>query len=365
MPKSKTTNQNQPTADSTKNKKSVPVNHVILKRIGDLKTLVDDLSGSNQDKALANLDLSDEIQKQSSEIEKLRDELSRFQSGLLGSFCDALDERLLRASESGQRFTENDQSRSSVAQTDAVVGEQREEGESAKRTLADQDTGSWESIRSAMLVEHESPEKAGDSLTSRPTNCVSHESQSSEAGAECESIRQSQGELSAVKSEDLVTHTDNVEDVEIDFDFIHSDIIADLDSLDETALKSVVEKQEQLISVLIRRLRTRHNNRPTMTSEQLESVQSLASDELSEEIHRTLAVLHSQQRQGELELSLERAKLSRRRTELEELEARIGGRARTLGLTIDQDGNLKDAANTGQAAGSKSRRWLGALGFGQ
>lgn len=372
MSNSKTSNPDQPATDSAKSKKTAPINHVILKRIGDLKTLVADLADSNEDKAMAGLDLGQEIHKQTSEIEALRNELHKFQSGILGSFCAALDERLI------QPAANTDPPAKNGAPKDLPKTELREDSEAAAKTALTKNSGtpddadtkddspaglnlnSWESIRSAFLEEHEIETDTVSSTASKTADRDNDNSAISELGT----VEREEGQSLNSLDETLPTHTDNVEDTEDDLDFKHSDIIADLDSLDETTLRSVVEKQEQLILGLIRRLRTRYNNRPTMTCEQLESVQGLADEGLAEEIRNTLAVLHSQQRQGELELSLERAKLSRRKTELEQLEARIEGRARTLGVTINENGDLEDASVAERGTGTKSRRWLGAMGFG-
>lgn len=356
-----------------------PINHVILKRIGDLKSLVSDLAVSNEDKAIAGLDLGCEIQKQASEIEALKNELQKFQSGLLSSFCDALDERLIQpapipAAETKETQDVSDSTpsiippsspASTLAKNFSPIGlaadafgnskNDKPAGEKNDRSADDPAAGlkeeTWESIRSAFLNEHEVPEVPDAS--------------SADFTDEVVGIDLVEAEISGNTNHDGPrAHLDNVEDTEDDLDFKHSDIIADLDSLDETTLRSVVKKQEQLILGLIRRLRTRYNNRPTMTIEQLESVQNLADESLALEIQQTLAILHSQQRQGELELSLERAKLSRRRTELEQLEARIDGRARTLGVTINDEGSLEDVPVADRGTGTKSRRWLGAMGFG-
>lgn len=385
MSKSKNSNPDQPAVTAAKGKKTAPINHVILKRIGDLKTLVADLVVSNDDKAMAGLDLGNEIQKQASEIEALKSELQKFQSGLLGSFCDALDKRLIQSAPVADSAACENQNvepeTSSDSQTSApstlpknfspiglpadaflknndAASEKKDQ--SAEDRLAEERSPglkeeTWESIRSAFLIEHEVPTEG------EPSSAVSADAV---VGIDLAKEESDNAISETTNNDGSRTHTDNIEDTEDDLDFKHSDIIADLDSLDEDTLRSVVKKQEQLILGLIRRLRTRYNNRPTMTVEQLESVQDLADDTLATEIRETLAVLHSQQRQGELELSLERAKLSRRRTELEQLEARIDGRARTLGVTINDEGALEDAPVADRGTGTKSRRWLGAMGFG-
>ncbi|MEP3480551.1 MAG: hypothetical protein ABJZ55_14975 [Fuerstiella sp.] len=354
MPKPKTSPSGQQATDSAKGKKTAPINHVILKRIGDLKTLLSDLVDSNEDKAIADLDLGQEIHKHTSEIEALRNEMHQFQTGMLSSFCDALDQRLKQSSVvSVDSETSHSLELSAPTAGPNVTESNATEAHSDSEEVPTEglQENSWESIRSAFLVEHEiTPESEAASTTESST------SDNAEPLTADDALKSFEGSLPTV--------FDNVEDSEADLDFKHSDIIADLDSLDETTLKSVVTRQEQLILGLIRRLRTKHGNRPTMTSEQLESVQQLADEPLAEEIRKTLAVLHNQQRQGELELSLERAKLSRRRTELEQLEARIEGRARTLGVTITDDGDLTEVAMAERGTGTKSRRWLGAMGFG-
>lgn len=387
MANTRSSNPNQAESGSAKSKKTAPINHVILKRIGDLKKLVADLSDAKDGSVTAALDVGTEIQKQSSEIEALRNELQNFQSGILSSFCDALDERLTQPSVELGRLAREERihtaeesakpallTESPASEASPAVTQSPKKNTSAEKAAGDDGESSpglkadtWEAIRSAFLNEHEveTVPGSGDAtqfdLSQIQSGALAGDNSTGDGSASAQLDIDQRSGLSAVSS---LMHLDNVEDSEDDLDFKHSDIIADLDSLDESTLRSVIDKQEQLILGLIRRLRTRYNNRPTMTGEQLATVQDLAGEELSAEIRQTLTVLHSQQRQGELELSLERAKLSRRRTELDQLEARIEGRARTLGVTINENGSLEDATAVDRGTGSKSRRWLGAMGFG-
>ena len=359
MSKPKTSPSGQQATDSAKGKKTAPINHVILKRIGDLKALVSDLVDSNEDKAIADLDLGQEIHKHASEIEALRNEMHQFQSGILSSFCDALDQRLQQSSVVSTVTAIQQKTALSVPAVEPKVVESNSSSEE-ELTEGLEET-SWESIRSAFLVEHEiTPDADGASTTDNSIEAV----QPADADFSAGTLEDRALEDSLQTTEDSAAFDKTTEDCDADLDFKHSDIIADLDSLDESMLKSLVTKQEQFISELICRLRAKHDSRPTMTAEQLESVQQFADEPLAEEIRNTLAVLNDQQRQGELELSLERAKLSRRHTELDQLEARIAGRARTLGVTITDNGDLAEAAVTERGTGTKSRRWLGAMGFG-
>ena len=86
-------------------------------------------------------------------------------------------------------------------------------------------------------------------------------------------------------------------------------------------------------------------------------------EEFSSRVNHTLQRMDEQIRLGELELSLERARISRQASQLESLKHHIERNARQLGWTINPDGSI--AAETGSTPkGTGSRRWLGKLGFG-
>ena len=68
---------------------------------------------------------------------------------------------------------------------------------------------------------------------------------------------------------------------------------------------------------------------------------------------------------GELELSLERARIARQVNQLEHSRMLIERNARQLGLLLNPDGSLTNPGVQSGRTKSGSRRWLGKLGFGQ
>lgn len=335
-------------------KKSVPINHVILKRVTDIKAMVGDLAESRNSAAATDQQLTTEVQRQSSELVAIKDQLQEFQQNILAEFCVALDERLAnqpvqetpselptqpQSLRPSQHFVQSESH--SPAEPDGQ--DQSNANDDAENSGLKEDT--WASIRSAFLVGHQidaEEDPASDPAISATESEVSNQQQ------QLDSVPDSE-----VAEEPSLVEIDGYE------------VVADLDSLDEPELRETVENQERVISMLIRKLQTRQINRPTMTPEQLAAVQELAEEDLALEIRETLAILHDLQRQGELELSLERARLSRRRTDLDQLQERIEGRARTLGVVIKDDGTIDDIKAAERGLGSKSRRWLGAMGFGE
>ena len=67
---------------------------------------------------------------------------------------------------------------------------------------------------------------------------------------------------------------------------------------------------------------------------------------------------------GELELSLERARLSRQVSQLDNSRRLIEHNARQLGFTLEENGTLSNPDKV-ILRGSGSRRWLSKLGFAQ
>ena len=85
--------------------------------------------------------------------------------------------------------------------------------------------------------------------------------------------------------------------------------------------------------------------------------------ELAAQVLQTLEQLNELARVGELELSLERARLARQINQLDHSRQLIKHNARQIGLTLEEDGTVSNPQkltlrNTG------SRRWLSKLGFG-
>ena len=87
-------------------------------------------------------------------------------------------------------------------------------------------------------------------------------------------------------------------------------------------------------------------------------------ENLAAQVTQTLQQLDELARIGELELSLERARLARHVNQLDDSRRLIEHHARQLGLTLTDDGTLSNPQKSA-VRGSGSRRWLSKLGFGQ
>ena len=86
-------------------------------------------------------------------------------------------------------------------------------------------------------------------------------------------------------------------------------------------------------------------------------------EELAAQVLQTLQQLNELARIGELELSLERARLSRQVNQLAHTRQLLEHNARQIGLTIEEDGTVLNPQNLTLRNGG-SRRWLSKLGFG-
>lgn len=367
MVNSSTTDRPSSELSTSDGKKSVPVTHVILKRVTDLKAMVSELKdssfGRSPESDQASL-LQAQLEQQTAELSSLQRQVETFQSGLLDSIRDTLNDRLaeiVSSSQPGGQATApstadppeakpNDSSllaRFGMKSRDAEENKQSADKHSPANGAEDEGPpeSTWASIRSAFLNDHPVDDETADSNQELAPS-TGHETTDPAAGND------QADELREI-NQFTVLDLPELEELKI---------VADLDSLSETELRATVEKQERVISALVRRLQTRFINRPTLTTEQLAAVREDVGGELSDSIQETLALLQQQLRQGELDLSFERARLSRRRTELEQLEERIEGRARTLGVTINDDGTIDDVKSA-QQTGSKARRWLGAMGL--
>jgi hypothetical protein len=137
----------------------------------------------------------------------------------------------------------------------------------------------------------------------------------------------------------------------------------DTSKLSDEQLREEFYKRELLISALSSRLRRQCGNQSDMLSaDQLRKMTDTQPEELAKAIRYTLMRMDEQLRLGELEMSLERARLSRQLTQLEHTKLILERNARQMGLTINPDGTISGTTGN-QGKGSSSRRWLGKLGF--
>ena len=141
--------------------------------------------------------------------------------------------------------------------------------------------------------------------------------------------------------------------------------LIDIDALDITQLREALKQRERLICSIIGRLRRQsYSSTDTMTTEQLRTLMTDMPAEFATRVNHTLQRIDEQLRLGELELSLERARLSRQASQLDYARAQVEHNARQLGYTINPDGTLSSDA-TAMPRTSSSRRWLGKLGFSE
>jgi len=139
----------------------------------------------------------------------------------------------------------------------------------------------------------------------------------------------------------------------------------DPELLNDQELRAVFHEREEFIVKLIGRLRHQHQKSSGhVPAEQLKHMAEFLPKDLAEQVLKTLQQLNELARIGELELSLERARLSRQVNQLDTSRQLIEHNARQIGLTLEEDGTLSNPLKlTLRTAGS--RRWLSKLGFGQ
>ena len=140
--------------------------------------------------------------------------------------------------------------------------------------------------------------------------------------------------------------------------------LLDIDSLADAELRPALVEREGLMSILVQRLLSKVCSTQTLSPAQLTESKDVLPEELAERVEQTLRTLSQQERLGQLELCLERARVSRQVSTLEETREKLAATARGLGLTISEDGSLEGEIDAIKKRGSKGRRWLGVLGFG-
>ncbi len=142
-------------------------------------------------------------------------------------------------------------------------------------------------------------------------------------------------------------------------------LAVDAETLNDLELRTAFYEREAFILTLIGRLRHQHQmSSGHLPAEQLKSMAGHLPEDLTVQVLQTLQQLDDLARIGELELSLERARLSRQVSQLEHSRRLIEHNARQLGLTLAADGTLSNPQKP-TVRGSESRRWLSKLGFGQ
>lgn len=137
------------------------------------------------------------------------------------------------------------------------------------------------------------------------------------------------------------------------------------DLLSDNELRQAFFEREEFISTLIGRLRqAHHQSSGHLPAEKLKAMAEHLPEELAAQVMQTLQQLDELARMGELELSLERARLSRQVSKLDDSRQLLEHHARQMGLKLTDDGNVSNPQKSVNR-GSGSRRWLSKLGFGQ
>lgn len=145
--------------------------------------------------------------------------------------------------------------------------------------------------------------------------------------------------------------------------------LVDPEDIPDDQLRSSLLDRDRFIATLVHRLQRSLPKCQPLTTDQLRELAALAPEEmhqneLHQRIEETLRQLDAQVRLGELELSLERARVARQVASLETTRERLAASARSIGLNLNEDGTL-DGEIPAQVKTSRSRRWLGAMGFGE
>lgn len=140
----------------------------------------------------------------------------------------------------------------------------------------------------------------------------------------------------------------------------------DPESVTVAELRDAFREREVFIATLIARIR-RQQEMATgqLSAEQLRTLVAELPEELANQVKHTLKQMDDLARMGELELSMERARIARQLNELEHSRMIIERNARQLGWALNPNGTISPPAQQLARTSSSSRRWLGKLGFGQ
>ena len=139
----------------------------------------------------------------------------------------------------------------------------------------------------------------------------------------------------------------------------------DPEAVSDQELRDAFREREAFITTLIARIRRQQESATgQLSAEQLRTLAEELPDELAEQVRHTLKQMDDLARMGELELSLERARIARQVNQLAHSRQLLERNARQMGMIVNADGTIVHGPNQA-GRGSGSRRWLGKLGFGQ
>jgi hypothetical protein len=139
----------------------------------------------------------------------------------------------------------------------------------------------------------------------------------------------------------------------------------DPEVVSDQELRDAFREREAFITTLIARIRRQQESATgQLSADQLRTLAEELPDELAEQVRHTLKQMDDLARMGELELSLERARIARQVNQLAHSRQLLERNARQMGMIVNADGTIVHGPNQA-GRGSGSRRWLGKLGFGQ
>ena len=139
----------------------------------------------------------------------------------------------------------------------------------------------------------------------------------------------------------------------------------DPEAVSDQELRDAFREREAFITTLIARIRRQQESATgQLSADQLRTLAEELPEELAEQVRHTLKQMDDLARMGELELSLERARIARQVNQLAHSRQLLERNARQLGMIVNADGSIVHGPNQA-GRGSGSRRWLGKLGFGQ
>jgi hypothetical protein len=139
----------------------------------------------------------------------------------------------------------------------------------------------------------------------------------------------------------------------------------DPEAASDQELRDAFREREAFITTLIARIRRQQESATgQLSADQLQTLAEELPEELAKQVRHTLKQMDDLARMGELELSLERARIARQVNQLAHSRQLLERNARQMGMIVNADGSIVHGPNQA-GRGSGSRRWLGKLGFGQ
>ena len=107
--------------------------------------------------------------------------------------------------------------------------------------------------------------------------------------------------------------------------------LLDIDGLSDAELRPALVDRECLMSTLVQRLLQKVRLQQTLSPEQLNGIKDGLPEDLADRVEQSLMALNQQERLGQLDLCLERARISRQLSTLEETREKLESNARGLG----------------------------------